>query len=330
MKAVFHEGKSGLSGVQYGTVEKPEVKDDEVLVKLKAAGLNHRDLMIPNRHSKDETYVILGSDAAGVIEEKGNSVSDVEIGQAVIVNPSLGWEEKSPAPPDGFEIVGFPYHGTFAEYIVLPAGNVLPKPDDFSWEEAGAFALSAMTAYRALFTRGKLQEGETVFIPGATGGAGIFLIQFAKAKGAKVIISSRSEDKRQKAIDLGADVAIGNDEDWNAVLESERIDLVIESVGAVTFNKSVDLLKKGGTLVAFGASAGDTVEFDLRKFFYGQYNLLGSTMASTEELRETLEFSKKHAIHPVIDKKYSLEDFKDAFTDLEAAGMMGKIVLTIS
>lgn len=330
MKAVFHEGKSGLSGVQYGTVEKPEVKDDEVLVKLKAAGLNHRDLMIPNRHSEDETYVILGSDAAGVIEAKGHSVPDVEIGQEVIVNPALGWEEKSPAPPEGFEIVGFPYHGTFAEYIVLPARNVLLKPDYLSMEEASAFALSAMTAYRALFTRGQLQEGETVFIPGATGGAGIFLIQFAKAKGARVIISSRSEDKRQKAMELGADVTIESGEDWNAVLEEERIDLVIESVGAVTFNKSVDLLKKGGTLVAFGASAGDTVEFDLRKFFYGQYNLLGSTMASTEELRETLEFSKENGIKPVIDRKYPLGDFKDAFTDIEEASMTGKIILTIS
>ena len=117
--------------------------------------------------------------------------------------------------------------------------------------------------------------------------------------------------------------------DWNEALDGEKVDVVIESVGAVTFNKSVDQLKRGGTLVAFGASAGDTVDFDLRKFFYGQYNLLGSTMASTEELEEMLEFIEKHDIKPVMDKSYPLDEFEAAFERLDKAGMMGKIVFTI-
>jgi zinc-binding alcohol dehydrogenase/oxidoreductase len=324
MKAVFHEGEKGIAGVQFGEVEKPEVQEDEVRVRLKTAGINHRDLIIPNRHSEEETYVILGSDGAGVIDAVGDSVSTAEVGQEVIVNPALGWNKNSAAPPEGFEIVGFPYHGTFAEYIVLPAENVMPKPADLSWEEAGAFALSAMTAYRALFTRGGLKEGQTVFLPGATGGAGIFLIQFAKAKGAKVIVSSRSQEKRQKAIELGADAALDNDEDWQDALNDGRVDLVIESVGAATFNRSLGLLKKGGTLVAFGSSTGDNIDFDLRSFFYGQFNLLGSTMASTEELRDMLVFSKAHHIKPLVDRAYHLSDFKNALDDVENADMMGK------
>src|SRR5699024_11571189 len=140
-----------------------------------------------------------------------------------------------------------------------------------------------------------------------------------------VIVTSRSEEKRQAALELGADKAIDSEVDWNEALDGEKVDVVIESVGAVTFNKSVDQLKRGGTLVAFGASAGDTVDFDLRKFFYGQFNLLGSTMASTEELHEMIDFIEKHNIKPVMDKTFKLEDYKEAFDHLENAGMMGKI-----
>lgn len=328
MKAVFHEGEAGLAGVQYGTVEKPEAGTGEVRVRIKTAGLNHRDLLVPNRHSETDPYFILGSDGAGIVESIGDGVKGVRIGQEVIINPSLGWEKSSAAPPEGFEVVGFPYHGTFSEYIVLPVENILPKPGYLSWEEAGVFALSAMTAYRALFTRGGLKKGDTVLIPGATGGAGIYLIQFAKAAGAKVIITSRSKDKQDKALDLGADIALDNNEDWSAALEGSKVDLIIESVGAKTFNKALEQLKKGGTLVAFGSSTGDTVDFNLRQFFYGQFNLLGSTMASTEELVEMLHFVENHQIKPVIDKTYRLSDYKQAFDDIEQAGMMGKIALT--
>src|SRR5699024_4883523 len=161
------------------------------------------------------------------------------------------------------------------------------------------------------------------------GGAGTFLLQFAKAAGAEVFVTSRSEEKRQAALDLGADKAIDSETDWDEALDGEKVDVVIESVGAVTFNKSVDQLKRGGTLVAFGASAGDTVDFNLRKFFYGQYNLLGSTMASTEELEEMLEFIEQHNIKPVMDKSYPLEAFEAAFERLDKADMMGKIVFTV-
>ena len=329
MKAIYHEGVQSLEGIQFGEIEQDKMGDDEVIVKIKTAGLNHRDLFIPNRHNENDPPLVLGSDGAGVIDAVGANVTKVKAGDEVIVNPALGWEKNSAVPPDGFEITGFPFNGTFAEYITLPAENAVPKPKHLNWEEAGVLALSAMTAYRALFTRGQLTEGQTVLIPGATGGAGTFLMQFAKAAGATVYVTSRSEEKRAEALKLGADKAIDSEIDWDEQLDGEKADLVIESVGAATFNKSVDQLKRGGTLVAFGASAGDTVDFNLRKFFYGQFNLLGSTMASTEELHEMIDFIEKHDIKPVMDKTFKMEDYKEAFDRLDNAGMMGKIAFTL-
>ncbi|MCG1010352.1 zinc-binding dehydrogenase [Salinicoccus sp. ID82-1] len=329
MKAVFHEKEKGMAGLKYGDMDIPEPGQGEVRIKLKSAGLNHRDLMIPNRHQPEDPALVLGSDGAGVVDAVGSGVEKVKTGDAVIVNPALGWHENSDAPPEGFEILGLPDHGTFAEYIVVPEENAVPKPEYLTWEEAGAYALSAMTAYRALFTRGGVKEGTRVLIPGGTGGAGIYLIQFAKAVGATVYITSRSEKKRRKALDIGADFAIDSEADWDEALDGKKMDVVIESVGAMTFSKALDQLRKGGTLVAFGASTGDTVDFNLRKFFYGQFNLLGSTMASTEELHEMLDFSEKHQIRPLIDQSYPLSDYKAAFDYLESADMMGKIAFTV-
>lgn len=329
MKAIYHKGIQNLEGIQYGDIEQDKIRDNEVRVKLKTAGLNHRDLAIPGRHDENDPAIVLGSDGAGVVDEVGSNVGGVKVGDEVIINPSLGWERNSAVPPEGFEIVGFPFNGTFAEYITLPGENVVQKPEHLDWEEAGVLALSAMTAYRALFTRGKLESDMTVLIPGATGGAGTFLLQFAKAAGATVYITSRSEEKRAAALELGADKAIDSELDWDEALNGEKVDLVIESVGAATFNKSIGQLKRGGTLVAFGASAGDTVDFNLRQFFYGQFDLLGSTMASTEELHAMLHFIEKHEIKPVMDKSFKLEDYKKAFDHLDNAGMMGKIVFTM-
>lgn len=328
MKAIYHEGVQSLEGIQFGEVAQDKMGDDEVIVKIKIAGLNHRDLFIPNRHNENDPPLVLGSDGAGVIDAVGANVTNVKAGDEVIVNPSLGWEKNSAVPPEGFEITGFPFNGTFAEYITLPAENAVLKPEHLNWEEAGVLALSAMTAYRALFTRGQLTEGQTVLIPGATGGAGTFLMQFAKAAGATVYVTSRSAEKRAAALKLGADKALDSEIDWNEQLDGEKADLVIESVGAATFNKSVDQLKRGGTLVAFGASAGDSVDFNLRKFFYGQFNLLGSTMASSEELHDMINFIEKHEIKPVMDKTFEMKDYKEAFDHLDKAGMMGKIAFT--
>ncbi|WP_018922815.1 zinc-binding dehydrogenase [Salsuginibacillus kocurii] len=327
MKAVTHAEKEGWDGLGLRAVEKPEPGEGEVRIQLKTAGLNHRDLFVLNRHKANDPAVVLGSDGAGVVDAVGSGVARVAEGEEVIVNPSLNWFEKSAAPPEEFEVLGFPTDGTFAEYIILPEAQVSAKPKHLTWEEAGVLSLGALTAYRALFTRGLVSEGDNVLVPGAGSGVATFLLQFANAAGARVIMTSRSEEKRKRAVELGADVAVDSEADWNAELGSEKADVVIESVGAATFQKSLNQVKKGGTIVTFGASAGDVVEINLREFFYGQYNFLGTTMGSRDEYEEMLQFIEKHDIKPVMDEVFSLEEYEAAFKRMDEGKQMGKIAL---
>ncbi len=325
MKAIVHDKKAGFAGLLICEMPETQPKAGEVKVKLKTAGINHRDLFVPNLHKPTDPPLILGSDGAGVVEAVGEGVFDVQVGDEVIINPSLGWKEKSDAPPQDFEILGSRLHGTFAEQIVIPADNVVPKPQHLTWEEAGVLSLAALTAYRVLFTRGKVQPGMKVLIPGIGSGVATFLLQYAKAVGATVYVTSRSKDKCEKALEIGADKAIDSNEDWNQALGGEKMDLVIECVGAATFNKSLSQLRPGGTMVTFGASAGDDVQMNIRNFFYGQFNLLGSTMGSTEEYKEMLQFIQAHKIKPVMDRMYQLNEFNEAFNRIDTAKQLGKI-----
>src|SRR5699024_5095249 len=234
---------------EYGKLKLKEMPEPtpgsgEVVVALRVAGLNRRDLYIPNRRGENAEALILGSDGAGVVESVGEDVENTQVGDEVIINPALRWDEESPAPPESFDILSMPDHGTFAKKIVISEGQVEPKPKHLSWEEAGVLALSALTGYRALFTKGQVKKGETVFIPGAGSGVATYLISFAKNIGARVIITSRSEKKLKKAKELGANVTINTNTDWVSELENETIDLVINSVGRATFNRSLEVLKK--------------------------------------------------------------------------------------
>jgi zinc-binding alcohol dehydrogenase/oxidoreductase len=330
MKALIHEGKQGMQGLSLGEFKEPEVDMGNVKVKLKTAGLNRRDLMVLTRHKEDKPPLIVGSDGAGIVVETGSDVKGISTGDEVIINPGLGWRNNSDVPPAGFEIVGLPDHGTFAEYITLPAENIVVKPKHLSWEEAGVLSLAALTAYRVLFTRAKVKDGDTVLVPGIGSGVGTFLLKFAKAAGAKVIVTSRSKEKLEKAEALGADITLLTNSDWNEELKDEKVDIVIESIGRATFEKSLKAVRKGGTIVTFGATTEDEVEIDIRQFFYGQYNLLGSTMGSGEEFSEMLQFIADHDIHPVVDTVYSIEDYEDAFLRLKNSENLGKIAFRIS
>lgn len=326
MKAYITElGKYKLSDMPI-----EEVGANDVLVSLKVAGLNRRDLSIANRMGNNKAPLVLGSDGAGVIEFVGENVSSVSVGDEVIINPALRWDKNSDAPPEGFEILCMPDHGTLAEKIVINQQQVEQKPTHFSWEEAGVLALSALTGYRALFTKGNLQKGDTLFVPGAGSGVATYIIQFAKAAGARVIVTSRSAEKRQKAKEIGADLAIDTASDWKEELANETIDLVIDSVGRATFNRSLEVVKRGGKMVVFGATTEDTVDLNLRQFFYKQVKLLGSTMGSKEELQALLIFMEKHEIHPIVGHTYNLEDVEEAFDFLKENNQFGKIAIQIN
>lgn len=328
MRAFVHEGKPGLEGTRIMDLAPQEPGPQEVKVKVMTAGLNHRDLFVLHRH-KENAPLVIGSDAAGIVAEAGADVTHLKEGDEVVLNPGIGWQEESEAPPEGFQIVGLPGHGTFAEYVTVPAANLELKPPHLTWEEAGVFSLIGLTAYRALITRAKLQPSHTLLLPGAGSGAVTFMILIAKKIGARVIVTSRSEEKRQKALELGADLAIDSEDDWDEQMNGEKVDIAVDTVGAATFQKSLDQLKKGGTIVIFGASAGDEVTLNLRSFFYGQYNLLGSTLGSHEEYQEMIAFISKHNMHPPLDKTYSLEAAGEALRYLDDGAQFGKIALQV-
>ncbi|KRG11072.1 zinc-binding dehydrogenase [Lederbergia galactosidilytica] len=329
MKAVVHEGKTGFAGLAYRDLAERKPGAGEVRVKLKTVGLNHRDLFVLYRHQLSDPPLVIGSDGAGVVDSVGEDVANIKVGDEVMINPGLGWQKNSAVPPEDFEIVGFPFDGTFAEQIILPAANVVQKPAYLTWEEAGVLSLAALTAYRALFTRGRIKPNMKILIPGIGSGVATFLLQFAKAVGATVFVTSRSKEKCEKALELGADKAIDSQENWDVALDGEKMDLVIESVGAATFSKSLNQLRPGGTIVTFGASAGDDVQINIRDFFYGQFNLLGSTMGSAEEYNEMLQFIEKHEIKPVIDQVYPLEQYAQGFKRMESANQFGKIAFLV-
>lgn len=326
VKAFIHEaGKLKIS-----EVSEPVAGIGEVIVAIRTAGLNRRDLYIPARRGDATEALTLGSDGAGVIESIGEGVTSFAVGDEVIINPALRWYDNSDAPPEAFDILGMPDDGTFAEKIAISVEQIEIKPAHLRWEEAAVLALAGVTGYRALFTKGGLQAGDTVFIPGAGSGVATYLIAFAKNSGARVIVTSRSEGKRKQALELGADIALDTASDWQQELAGETIDLVIESVGQATFNRSLDVLKKGGRIVVFGATAGDQVDLDLRAFFYGQYQLFGSTMGSREELRDMLAHIEKYGTRPVVDTVFKLDDALAAFDYIEDSKQFGKVVLRVS
>ncbi|MCZ2258016.1 zinc-binding dehydrogenase [Sporosarcina sp. G11-34] len=326
MKAFVHE----FGTLKVSRVDNPVALAGEVVVAIRTAGINRRDLYIPARRGDAAEALVIGSDGAGIVESIGEGVTQFSVGDEVIINPALRWFENSVAPPEAFDILGMPDNGTFAEKIVISAEQLEKKPEFLSWEEAAVLSLSALTGYRALFTKGNLKETDTVFIPGAGSGVATYLISFAKNIGARVIVTSRSEEKRKQALKLGADVALDTAGDWKKELEGETIDLVIESVGRATFNRSLEVLKKGGRIVVFGATTEDTVDLNLRNFFYNQHQLIGSTMGSREELREMIAHIEKYETNPIVDKTFNLDDAVEAFEYVETSQQFGKVALRIS
>ncbi|MER2226643.1 MAG: NAD(P)-dependent alcohol dehydrogenase [Carnobacterium sp.] len=330
MKALIHETGNGIKGLRIKEIESKKIDNKEVRIKVKTVGLNHRDLATINGRDETSNPLIIGSDCAGTISEIGKEVTMFKVGDDVIVNPSIGWLNNTPAPPDNFQILGNPMQGTFSEEFIINENFVALKPSYLTWEEAGVLSLGALTAYRALFTKGEVNDQQTILIPGIGGGVATNLLQFSKAVGAKVYVTSRSEEKLNKAKKIGAAKGINSKNDWEKELNGEKVDVVIESVGAATFNQSLKQLKKGGKLVLFGSSTGDIVDLNLREFFYGQYTLLGTTMGSREEYLEMLKFIESHSIKPVVDTTYDFDDYEMAFNRLEAAEQMGKIGIRIN
>jgi NADPH:quinone reductase-like Zn-dependent oxidoreductase len=305
----------------------------EALVRVKAAALNHRDVWITKgRYADIRLPVVLGSDGAGTVEQVGQGVDASWIGRSVIVNPSLHWGGSEAAPAPGWRILGMPDDGTFADLLRIPAVNLAPAPSHLSLEEAAALPLAGLTAYRAMFSRGNLKDGETVLVTGVGGGVAQFLLQFARAAGAKVFVTSGSPEKLRRAREAGcAGGADYRQEGWEKTLaaESGGFDLIMDSAGGPGFVKLLDLAKPGGRLVFFGATAGNPPEMPQRKAFWKQLSLLGSTMGSPADFAGMLRLVEEKGLRPTVDRVYPLEEGAEAFRRMDAGEQYGKIILSM-
>ncbi|HSB69405.1 MAG TPA: zinc-binding dehydrogenase [Candidatus Methylomirabilis sp.] len=332
MRAIQLHQPGGPDQLRYQEVPTPRPGPGEVLVQLKAAALNHRDVWIRlGRQMADRLPLIPGSDGAGLVAEVGAGVTQLQVGSPVVVNPSLDWGDREDRPSPAFRILGGPDPGTYAEYIVIPAANVFPKPSPLSFEEAAAMPLASLTAWRAVITRGQVRPGERVVILGIGGGVATFALQIARQAGASVIATSSSDMKLQRASELGADLAINyTSTDWAQLVLDHTgggADVVIDSVGKATWEQALRALRPGGRLVSFGATTGPTTEVNIRAIFWNHISILGTTMGSPREFAAMLPLYDAGRVKPVVDRVYSLRDAAEAHRRMDAAEQFGKLVL---
>lgn len=329
MKAMMHEGLGGPKRLRHAEVEEAQLGPHEIKVRLRTAGLNHRDLFVMQDRPLPERPWIPGSDGAGTIEEIGTQVDGFRLGDEVVIHPTLGWD-RSTDLPEIPSILGGPSDGTLAEFVRVPAENIFAKPDFLSWEEAGVLPLSALTAYRALFSQGKLQAGEHLLVPGIGGGVATYALLMAKAAGAAVTVTSRSPDKLRQALELGADRGLDSDSDWASAPGMHKADLIVDSVGGAVFPRFFPLLNPGGRIVSLGASSEARIELSLRELFFSQFSLIGTSMGSREEFMEMLDFVEHYRIRPVVDSVYSLSSTEKAFDRLNSGRQFGNVAITIT
>ena len=330
MRALVLEA-AGLDGARLRHWPDPEPGPGQVLIRLKAAALNHRDLWACRGWRDGAEPGVLGSDGAGIVSELGPRVSDLAVGAEVVINPSLHWPAHQPFPGPEFEVLGRPTDGTLAGAVVVPRENVFRKPAHLSFEQAAALPLSTLTAWRALVTIGRLAPGETVLVPGAGGGTAAACVQLAHALGARVIATSRDPGKREKVKELGADLALDSAAPFaGAVREATGgagTQLVIESVGRPTWGESIKALSRGGRLVVYGSTGGDLVELNLVPFFLGWQSVLGTTMGNAGEFAAMLAFVERHRLVSPVDRVFSFGDAPEALRHLDRGEQFGKVVL---
>jgi NADPH:quinone reductase-like Zn-dependent oxidoreductase len=304
----------------------------EVAIALKAAALNHRDVWIKQGQYAGVRYpCVPGSDGAGVVVAVGEGVDRAWLGREAIVNPSFGWGDGEAAQGPDFAILGLPRAGTLAERIAVPAIQVSPKPAHLSWEEAAALPLAGLTAYRSLFSRAGLRAGERLLISGIGGGVAQLALVLAVAAGAEVWVTSSSPAKLDRARALGAKGGYDYTRaGWVEAAKADGLfDVILDSAGGEGFDDLIELTKPGARLVFFGATRGNPPRFPLRKLYWRQLSLLGSTMGSPRDWRELLDFVARHGLRPSIDEAFPWERAPEAFARMERGEQSGKLVLRI-
>lgn len=341
MKALTIDA-TGIEHVAVRDIDEPTPGPGEVLVEMKAGALNRLDIWTLTGALGIELHFphVLGADGAGVIAGRGEGVSGLPDGTRVLINPGLSCGScemclagEHPECPR-FQMMGEHTGGTLAERISVPAGNVFPIPEHLSFAQGAALGVTAVTAYRMLFTKGRLQPGEWVLITGIGGGLAMSLLQLARPVAGRVFVTSSSDEKLKQALDLGADHGI-NYRDQDVAAEVRRltgkrgVDLVADSAAGDSLDVSLKALKKGGRLVNAGATAGGRSTINMQRVFWNQLQIIGSTMGSHSDFSEMLRFVAGAGLRPVIDRTYSLEEGPDAVRYLDAGEQSGKVVIEL-
>jgi zinc-binding alcohol dehydrogenase/oxidoreductase len=305
-------------------VQDPVAGPGEVLVRLRAASLNHLDLWVRQGLPSVPKPRILGADGAGVVEALGDGVDELELGQPVVLNPGLD---------DGAKIIGEHCDGTHAELIAVPRNYVHPIPAGLEFEEAAAFPLVYETSYRMLATRAGLREGEWVLVWGVGSGIGSASLVIAKALGARVIATSSDDAKLERAGELGADVSVNHasGDVVAAVKEAtgKGVDVVVEHVGEATWKTSLQAVKAGGRVAVCGAATGPNPPANLHRIFWKQLTILGATMGTRQDFAAVYDLVASGRVRPVVDRAFPLAEAAAAHEYLENGQQFGKVVLTI-
>jgi NADPH:quinone reductase-like Zn-dependent oxidoreductase len=332
--AVFRE-PIGPQGVTVEVRERTPVRDGSVAVAIRSAALNHLDLWLVSGAQRVPPPRVIGADGAGVVAESGDG--RWKPGDEVVVYPvSCCWECEACRAGQQvlcprFGILGEHTDGTACELLHVPAQNVFPKPEGVSWEEAAAFPLTFLTAWRMIVTRARLRRGETMLVVGAGAGVAAAAIAIGRHLGARVLATSRSAAKRSRALELGAEAAFDSTGFSSAVREASGggVDVVFEHVGPATLDQSVRSIRKGGRIVFCGSTSGPRAELNMPRLFFAQADLLGSTMGNAGEFEGVLE-AIRAGMRPVVDSTYPLEDVTAALQRLDHAEQFGKVTLRVS
>jgi len=340
MKALVITEPGGFEKVELADKDIPQPGPNEVLVKVECAALNHLDLFVMRGLPGISYPHIQGADGSGVVEIVGSEVEKVSSGGKVCLNPGISCGECEFCRKGEhslcvrFGILGEQFDGTFAEYVMVPSENVHPVPEGMSPEQAAAFPLTFLTAWRMLVSKAGIKKGETALIIGIGGGVSCAALQICKAWGLNAIVTSGSDWKLERARALGADETINHGEkDFSKEVRRMTgrvgVDVVVDSVGEATWKKSLHSLKKGGRLVTCGATTGPFPQTDILRIFWNQLSIFGSTMCNRKEFEDMLKFVDEKRIKPVVDRNFALEEGGKAFRHLGEAGHFGKIVLVV-
>ncbi len=312
----------------------PVPAESEVVVRLSHAALNRRDYWITRGlYPGIRLPVVLGSDGVGVVEKTGSAVADPWHNGRVLINPGLFWGDDPRVQSRRFEVLGLPRDGTFAERVVAPAENIYPAPAHLSDEEAAALPLAGVTAYRALFTRGELQPHDRVLITGIGGGVATMVLQLALPSGAEIWVTSSSEEKIARAVEMGARGGfLYTEKGWykQALKHTGGFSLIIDSGGGRSLADAVEAADFAGRIVIFGGTQGPVEGLLPARIFWKQLDLRGSTMGSPADFEAMLAWVTQHRIRPVVDSVFSLDEVEKAFDRIAGKAHMGKIVLSIS